>query len=116
MSSQEEAANKSNDSVMTEATTQPPASLFFAVHRSHTCDGCNISPIIGKRFKATDTANFDLCSKCFAAYDGEELFDETLLGECENNYEPQKYNSCINYSIPSLTNQPPHPPHEQYSS
>lgn len=81
MSCQEEAANKSsNDSVMMEATTQPPA-LFFAVHRSHSCDGCNISPIIGKRFKATDTANFDLCSKCFAAYDGEELFDETLLGE-----------------------------------
>jgi len=80
MSCQEEAANKSsNDSVMMEATTQPLA--LFEVHRSHTCDGCNISPIIGKRFKATDTANFDLCSKCFAAYDGEELFDETLLGE-----------------------------------
>ena len=81
MSSQEEATNKPNDSVMMEEASSPPAS-FFAVHRSHTCDGCNISPIIGKRFKATDTANFDLCSKCFAAYDGEELFDETLLGEC----------------------------------
>jgi hypothetical protein len=84
MSSQEETANKSNDSVMMEEPTQPPA-LFF-VHRSHTCDGCNISPIIGKRFKATDTANFDLCSKCFAAYDGEELFQETLLGEFESCY------------------------------
>ena len=86
MSSQEEAANKSNDSVMMEATS--PTALF-AVHRSHTCDGCNISPIIGKRFKATDTANFDLCSKCFAAYDGEELFDETLLGEYEGYHESQ---------------------------
>lgn len=83
MSSQEEATNKPNDSVMMEEASSPPASLF-AVHRSHTCDGCNISPIIGKRFKATDTANFDLCSKCFAAYDGEELFDETLLGEYDN--------------------------------
>lgn len=87
MSSQEEAANKSNDSVMMEATSSPTA--LFAVHRSHTCDGCNISPIIGKRFKATDTANFDLCSKCFAAYDGEELFDETLLGEYEGYHESQ---------------------------
>ncbi len=94
MSSQEEAANKSNDSVMTEATSTSSPPALFAVHCSHTCDGCNISPIIGKRFKATDTANFDLCSKCFAVYDGEELFDETLLGECENNYESQKYNLC----------------------
>ena len=53
----------------------------FKVHASHTCDGCNVSPIVGKRFKSSDTANFDLCSKCFAAYDGDELFEETLLGE-----------------------------------
>mmetsp|Transcript_15533 Transcript_15533/g.23503 ORF Transcript_15533/g.23503 Transcript_15533/m.23503 type:complete len:621 (-) Transcript_15533:88-1950(-) len=51
----------------------------FKVHASHTCDGCNVSPIVGKRFKSSDTANFDLCSKCFAAYDGDELFEETLL-------------------------------------
>lgn len=53
----------------------------FKVHASHTCDGCNVSPIVGKRFKSSDTANFDLCSKCFAAYDGDELFEEVLLGE-----------------------------------
>mmetsp|Transcript_1276 Transcript_1276/g.2046 ORF Transcript_1276/g.2046 Transcript_1276/m.2046 type:complete len:619 (-) Transcript_1276:82-1938(-) len=51
----------------------------FKVHASHTCDGCNVSPIVGKRFKSSDTANFDLCSKCFAAYDGDDLFEETLL-------------------------------------
>ncbi len=53
----------------------------FKVHASHTCDGCNVSPIVGKRFKSSDTANFDLCSKCFAAYDGDDLFEETLLGK-----------------------------------
>ena len=53
----------------------------FNVHYHHSCDGCNASPIIGKRFKSTDTANFDLCSTCFEKYDGDELFAETLLGK-----------------------------------
>jgi len=51
----------------------------FKVHATHTCDGCHVSPIIGRRFKSSDTANYDLCAKCFAAYDGDELFEETLL-------------------------------------
>lgn len=51
----------------------------FKVHASHTCDGCNVSPIVGKRYTSSDTENYDLCSKCFAAYDGDELFEETLL-------------------------------------
>lgn len=54
----------------------------FKVHASHTCDGCNVSPIVGKRYTSSDTENYDLCSKCFAAYDGDELFEETLLGKC----------------------------------
>lgn len=53
----------------------------FKVHASHTCDGCYVSPIIGMRFKSSDTANYDLCSTCFAAYDGDDLFEETLLGK-----------------------------------
>ena len=57
------------------------AAVGFQVHASHTCDLCDVSPIVGKRFKSSDTANYDLCSQCFAAYDGDELFEETLLGK-----------------------------------
>lgn len=76
-----EEANKSNDTMMEVEVVATSANNEFMVHSSHTCDGCHASPIIGKRFKASDIANYDLCAKCFAAYNGEELFEETLLGE-----------------------------------
>lgn len=69
--------NEAAAAVITEVGVQSG----FKVHASHTCDGCNVSPIIGKRFKSSDTENYDLCFKCFAAYDGDELFEETLLGK-----------------------------------
>lgn len=34
------------------------------VHHGITCDGCNVSPIVGARFKCTLCSNFDLCSDC----------------------------------------------------
>ena len=73
----------------------------FNVHYHHSCDGCNASPIIGKRFKSTDAANFDLCSTCFEKYDGDELFAETLLGKFK--WKTMYYNiihdvhACYNY-------------------
>ena len=49
--------NEAAAAVITEVGVQSG----FKVHASHTCDGCNISPIIGKRFKSSDTENYDLC-------------------------------------------------------
>lgn len=35
-----------------------------AVHAGIVCDGCNVSPVLGDRFKCTICVDFDLCSKC----------------------------------------------------
>ena len=34
------------------------------VHSTITCDGCNVFPITGKRFKCLQCDDFDLCQKC----------------------------------------------------
>ena len=33
-----------------------------AVHVNVTCDGCNMAPIVGSRFKCAECPNYDLCS------------------------------------------------------
>lgn len=35
------------------------------IHTFVTCDGCKMSPIIGKRYKCETCPNFDFCEKCF---------------------------------------------------
>lgn len=35
-------------------------------HASVTCDGCNMHPLKGPRFKCMVCANYDLCGECFA--------------------------------------------------
>jgi hypothetical protein len=35
------------------------------IHDSVTCDGCNVSPIQGLRFKCKSRANYDLCATCY---------------------------------------------------
>lgn len=41
------------------------------VHERITCDGCNVSPIVGIRYKCAECPNFDLCSQC----EGQGLHD-----------------------------------------
>jgi len=36
------------------------------IHYNVACDMCNVSPIVGVRFKCTVRPNFDLCAKCEA--------------------------------------------------
>jgi len=43
--------------------TSPP------IHAHVACDGCNTSPLIGKRFKCTVCADYDLCETCHARKD-----------------------------------------------
>ena len=35
------------------------------VHWAVTCDGCNIHPLVGKRYKCEVCPNFDFCEKCY---------------------------------------------------
>jgi hypothetical protein len=50
------------------------------IHYRHTCDGCRSSPIMGKRFRAINHPDFDLCEKCFSTFDATGLtFEETEL-------------------------------------
>lgn len=35
-----------------------------AIHRGVQCDGCNVSPIRGTRYKSTTKFNYDLCKTC----------------------------------------------------
>jgi Zinc finger, ZZ type len=36
------------------------------IHGEHTCDACDVTPIVGRRYHATnDALNFDLCQGCY---------------------------------------------------
>ena len=35
------------------------------IHYYVTCDGCNMKPLIGKRYKCKGCPNFDYCEKCY---------------------------------------------------
>ena len=43
------------------------------IHGRHTCDGCLTTPIIGKRYKACNMSDYDLCENCFSNYKGDEI-------------------------------------------
>lgn len=43
------------------------------IHGRHTCDGCLTTPIIGKRYHATNLPDYDVCSKCFGNVKGSEI-------------------------------------------
>jgi len=55
-----------------EQVASPSASehvpLQGRVHFGFSCDGCNLDPIVGIRYKCDDCKNYDLCSICFSAH------------------------------------------------
>lgn len=64
-----------------EWTQKYAKSADFVVHTMHTCDECYQRPILGRRY-SSDVKSFDLCARCFAAYNGPEIgLTETALGE-----------------------------------
>jgi len=46
------------------AKSDSPTSSGATVHENVRCDGCNVSPIVGPRYKCSVCPDFDLCSKC----------------------------------------------------
>lgn len=45
-----------------------------AVHTNVGCDGCNVAPIVGLRYKCSVCKNFDYCAKCEERLDHEHAF------------------------------------------
>lgn len=64
--------------VSTDARPAVPELLF--IHGGHGCDQCLTTPIVGKRFRATNIFDYDLCEVCYSNYKGSEIkFEEARL-------------------------------------
>lgn len=73
------ASTEAAPAVFTEATPAVPERVF--IHGRHTCDQCLTTPIIGKRFHATNLHDYDLCEACYYNYKGIDIkFEEARLG------------------------------------
>jgi hypothetical protein len=72
-------------------TYAPPQSCADGpIHHYITCDKCNMSPIIGKRFKCNDLPDYDLCGECYTASKADpewasRSFDEICVVEATGN-------------------------------
>merc|ERR1712137_641066 len=62
-----------NNEQQAQAPEVPPRPF---IHGRHTCDGCLCTPIIGKRFHATNLPDYDLCARCRDNYKGTEIVFE----------------------------------------
>jgi len=49
------------------------------IHYRHTCDLCMTNPIVGDRFHASNSHDYDLCEMCHNAYEGEIQFEVKIL-------------------------------------
>lgn len=65
---QEDQKGNESEPQITEETKasegQDNQSETEAVHKGFICDGCNMDPIVGPRFKCTVRKNFDYCANC----------------------------------------------------
>lgn len=54
---------------------QVPNNRPFSVHANVQCNGCNMAPIRGVRYRATTRDDFDLCETCYAIEERRENID-----------------------------------------
>ena len=77
-----------------------PETSEKAIHHNIACDGCNVSPIVGNRFKCVACPDFDLCEACDAK--GEYLHHSLLkisrpdseFKEKKSKKDRKEYNQC----------------------
>lgn len=69
---------QSNQNSWSTKTADGSASSKPFIHGRHTCDGCLTTPIVGKRYTATNLADYDLCQHCFDNYKGNEIKYEAV--------------------------------------
>lgn len=58
----------------TNVSPPPPESNSPVVHTGIVCDGCEISPIVGTRYKCAVRSDFDLCEACEAVAGADSPF------------------------------------------
>jgi hypothetical protein len=51
-----------------KAVAEPPNPKLFGTHTDITCDGCNVEPIVGFRWRCKNCKNHDLCGTCHAQF------------------------------------------------
>lgn len=78
--------NNSKTITIDGKVTEQSISTVQSIHRNHTCDKCLISPIIGKRYRAANLPDFDLCEKCH--HDNFQIFFEKVLPVIAVNCDP----------------------------
>lgn len=66
-------ADTKKSPVPTPVKKKEPVETKPFIHGRHTCDGCLTTPIVGKRYHATNLPDYDLCQKCFGNYKGSEI-------------------------------------------
>lgn len=74
-------ASPGTDAPTPTAPAEPSEPAIPFIHGRHTCDGCRTTPIVGKRYHATNVDKFrgyDLCESCFGTYEGNEMQFETV--------------------------------------
>jgi len=57
------------------------------IHPRHTCDGCLVTPIVGRRYHSTNLPDYDLCEKCRNNYKGDQIKFEVVELECDRSVQ-----------------------------
>lgn len=77
------------------------------VHPFVNCDGCDMSPIVGARYKSLSISNFDLCESCMASGAWAESHGPFGIMEpsenfrrFENMFKKMRMNGCHSSSTP----------------
>lgn len=90
-----------------------PAVYTNDVHTGVSCDHCRVSPIRGRRYKAVDRYDFDLCSKCvnLSPYKNDMFIMVRDHNPYDTSLKPGTFNTVINYFNTHRPGQVQYPPH-----
>lgn len=73
---QKKTHSESEDSTCSAKGSKRESTLF--IHGRHTCDSCLTTPIVGKRYHATNLPDYDVCSRCFNNHSGDAIKFDTV--------------------------------------